>query len=244
MKKRILIGILLCYSLTLTQCAINKNSVVTMNFNVVEPSVALLEQEGEEGENEEGNKEDKPNNEITDNRVVEGLGEHQFGFNLDSVVFLGDSRLQGLSSYGYVKNENLVISNEADCSWALNQIETIKAKNPKMIFVGVGLVDVLNSKKSKFKSDYKKLLKELNKAFPDITIGAMTIPMVGDNALEENKKYKEIDEFNKVIRDVSKGKPLLRLDLVIDKDKLSADGVSFHSKGYAVMIDTIKDIIK
>lgn len=248
MKRKILVGMLICYSLTLTQCVRNKNSVVTMNFDVVEPSINSMIEEGGESvdgeENMDGEATGDSNNEITDNRVVEGMDDHQFGFDIDSVVFLGDTRLQGLATYNYVKQENLVISNDADANWALSQIDKIKSSNPKMIFVGIGLVDVLNTSKSKFKSNYKKLIKTLYDEFPDATIGAMTIPSVSDDALASNDKYKKIEDFNKVILDVNKGKPILHLDKIIDKDDLSSDGVSYHSKGYAVMIDKIKDIIK
>lgn len=249
MKRKVLMGVLICYSLTLTQCVRNKNSVVTMNFDVVEPSISsMVDEEGEESAEVEGDKkpdgEGGSNNEIDDNRVVEGMDDHQFGFDIDSVVFLGDTRLQGLSTYNYVKQENLVISNDADANWGIEQIDTIKGSNPKMILVGIGLVDVLNTSKSKFKSNYKKLIKKLNEEFPDVTIGAMTIPLVSDEAMASNKKYENIEKFNDVIKDVNKGKPILHLDKILGKDDLSADGVSYHSKGYAIMIDKIKDIIK
>lgn len=245
--------VLLCASTLLVQCSSNKNSVVTGPFDVVEPKTVSVKSNGVDNSTGDSS--------VSNDHIVEGGASSSSSENkyadyigslgttkapLDKVVVLGDSRVAGLVVNGYLSSDRVIYSNDADSVWAKENVESIKALNPKVVFVNIGLVDCLNVSRSKFKSNYKKLLTTLQSELPDATIVSLTLPNVSTNAISSTAKYKNIESFNNIIISLAKSKKTgpVELHKILGVDSLSSDGVSFHSSGYAIYSDLIKTIIK
>lgn len=252
MRKYGIIAII-CTSTLLVQCSSNKNSVVTGPFDVVKPAVAATA-ETDSAINNTGDSAvssdrvvEGGNNNSSENRYAEYIGTlGTTKASLDEIVVLGDSRVAGLVVNGYLSSERVIYSNEADSVWVKENIKTIKELNPKVVFVNIGLVDCLNVSKSKFKSNYKKLLTSLQAELPNTTIVSLTIPNVSTDAVSGTSKYKNIESFNDLIISLAKSKKTgpVELHKILGADSLASDGVSFHSSGYAIYSDLIKTIIK
>lgn len=244
---------LICASTLLVQCSSNKNSVVTGPFDVVEPKTASVQSNGVDNSTGDSSVSDDlvveggDSSSSSENRYAEYIGSlGTTKASLDEIVVLGDSRVAGLVVNGYLSSDRVIYSNESDSVWAKENIESVKALNPKVVFVNIGLVDCLNVSKSKFKSNYKKLLTTLQAELPNATIVSLTLPNVSSDAISGTAKYKNIESFNNIIISLAKSKNTgpVELHKILGVDSLSSDGVSFHSSGYAIYSDLIKTIIK
>lgn len=172
----------------------------------------------------------------------------------EHAMFLGDSLTEGLGIYGYVKEKNVLAIKGLNLLTAKDYIKKIAKKQPKYVFVMLGIND-LNCESFSMdynEKNYRKLIEKIHKKSPDTKVYVESLLPVTSGFQKEHKQLsnKRIVKFNERLAKLSTDYDYTTyVDIhslyVNDKGnlpkKISADGYHLFSSAYEPWIDYIKN---
>lgn len=211
----------------------NKNNMPIINTNT---TTNVIEEEA----NEE-------NTQIDETNQNEQQKEKKVNFD-STVAFIGDSRTQGFIMYNGLKkvqdysyiglmvdtaiSKEFIKTNDGN---KITILEDMKNKDIQKVYIMLGLNELGWSYPQVFKLKYGELIDEIRKIKPNCTIYLQSIIPVTESKDKSDKIYnnKNVDEFNKLIQELSSEKNVKYLDvksaLVDEKgflpEEASTDGI-------------------
>ena len=211
----------------------NKNNMPIINTNT---TTNVIEEEA----NEE-------NTQIDETNQNEQQKEKKVNFD-STVAFIGDSRTQGFIMYNGLKkvqdysyiglmvdtaiSKEFIKTNDGN---KITILEDMKNKDIQKVYIMLGLNELGWSYPQVFKLKYGELIDEIRKIKPNCTIYLQSIIPVTESKDKSDKIFnnKNVDEFNKLIQELSSEKNVKYLDvksaLVDEKgflpEEASTDGI-------------------
>ena len=211
----------------------NKNNMPIINTNTTTNVI-------EEEVNEE-------NTQIDETNQNEQQKEKKVNFD-STVAFIGDSRTQGFIMYNGLKkvqdysyiglmvdtaiSKEFIKTNDGN---KITILEDMKNKDIQKVYIMLGLNELGWSYPQVFKLKYGELIDEIRKIKPNCTIYLQSIIPVTESKDKSDKIFnnKNVDEFNKLIQELSSEKNVKYLDvksaLVDEKgflpEEASTDGI-------------------
>lgn len=211
----------------------NKNNMPIINTNT---TTNVIEEEA----NEE-------NTQIDETNQNEQQKEKKVNFD-STVAFIGDSRTQGFIMYNGLKkvqdysyiglmvdtaiSKEFIKTNDGN---KISILEDMKNKDIQKVYIMLGLNELGWSYPQVFKLKYGELIDEIRKIKPNCTIYLQSIIPVTESKDKSDKIFnnKNVDEFNKLIQELSSEKNVKYLDvksaLVDEKgflpEEASTDGI-------------------
>lgn len=211
----------------------NKNNMPIINTNT---TTNVIEEEA----NEE-------NTQIDETNQNEQQKEKKVNFD-STVAFIGDSRTQGFIMYNGLKkvqdysyiglmvdtaiSKEFIKTNDGN---KITILEDMKNKDIQKVYIMLGLNELGWSYPQVFKLKYSELIDEIRKIKPNCTIYLQSIIPVTESKDKSDKIFnnKNVDEFNKLIQELSSEKNVKYLDvksaLVDEKgflpEEASTDGI-------------------
>ena len=211
----------------------NKNNMPIINTNT---TTNVIEEEA----NEE-------NTQIDETNQNEQQKEKKVNFD-STVAFIGDSRTQGFIMYNGLKkvqdysyiglmvdtaiSKEFIKTNDGN---KITILEDMKNKDIQKVYIMLGLNELGWSYPQVFKLKYGELIDEIRKIKPNCTIYLQSIIPVTESKDKSDKFFnnKNVDEFNKLIQELSSEKNVKYLDvksaLVDEKgflpEEASTDGI-------------------
>lgn len=211
----------------------NKNNMPIINTNT---TTNVIEEEA----NEE-------NTQIDETNQNEQQKEKKVNFD-STVAFIGDSRTQGFIMYNGLKkvqdysyiglmvdtaiSKEFIKTNDGN---KITILEDMKNKDIQKVYIMLGVNELGWSYPQVFKLKYGELIDEIRKIKPNCTIYLQSIIPVTESKDKSDKIFnnKNVDEFNKLIQELSSEKNVKYLDvksaLVDEKgflpEEASTDGI-------------------
>lgn len=211
----------------------NKNNMPIINTNT---TTNVIEEEA----NEE-------NTQIDETNQNEQQKEKKVNFD-STVAFIGDSRTQGFIMYNGLKkvqdysyiglmvdtaiSKEFIKTNDGN---KITILEDMKNKDIQKVYIMLGLNELGWSYPQVFKLKHSELIDEIRKIKPNCTIYLQSIIPVTESKDKSDKIFnnKNVDEFNKLIQELSSEKNVKYLDvksaLVDEKgflpEEASTDGI-------------------
>ncbi len=161
-----------------------------------------------------------------------------FAFFNDYVI-IGDSRVLGFSSYGFLP-DTYVLANTGDTVLKLsNWSDTLKKVNPKHIYISYGANDVannLNASEGGYGAIYEKQVKKILKVCPDANIYVNSIIPFGQIAYQTEPILENYQEYNDELKKMCKknGWTFIDNSEILDESLLQGDGIHFMADFYKV----------
>lgn len=227
----------------------NKNNMPIINTNT---TTNVIEEEA----NEE-------NTQIDETNQNEQQKEKKVNFD-STVAFIGDSRTQGFIMYNGLKkvqdysyiglmvdtaiSKEFIKTNDGN---KITILEDMKNKDIQKVYIMLGLNELGWSYPQVFKLKYGELIDEIRKIKPNCTIYLQSIIPVTESKDKSDKIFnnKNVDEFNKLIQELSSEKNVKYLDvqsvLVDEKgflpEEASTDGIHIDIDYCKKWLDYLKN---
>ena len=134
-------------------------------------------------------------------------GDRKDNSYYDSAVFVGSKALSGLSDYGYVKAENMLLSDEIKLSNFNSVIlsengsestvaETIMRKNADKIYIMTGLYDLDNMENADFFDEFEAFIENVKESDESIDVYIISLLPVPASAESTAALNTDIDAYN------------------------------------------------
>jgi lysophospholipase L1-like esterase len=169
----------------------------------------------------------------------------------DSIVFLGDSLIARCNWNELFGNDKIINRGiDSDTTFGvLNRMKQITDKNPKSIFIMIGINDIKNNVDlTESISDYEKILLTIRKDSPDTTIYIQSILPVNESL--QSCRNSNIVAFNTQLKSLSQKHDAHYVDLYqlysINNSLLpnvTYDGIHLNGNGYTIWKDAIKEYV-
>lgn len=121
----------------------------------------------------------------------------------EDYVVIGDSRAVGFDYHGFLEDDRVLAEGGATIANIAGYMDTLKALDPKEIFLCFGLNDVsigFWDTPAEYVADFSDILSQLKTEFPDATIYINSTLIARDPAFEKSSKWREIPEYNEAVR--------------------------------------------
>ena len=172
----------------------------------------------------------------------------------NSIIMLGDSLTHNMIWDEAFKNTNVInrgISGNTTED-ILGGLEEVIMRNPKKIFLMIGINDLAKYiSKDKIISNYSVIIDRLINKLPNTTIYIQSILPINTNIKCLSLSNDDIEETNRLIKDIAENKNIEYIDLYKSfiKDgqlnkELTFDGVHLNAKGYTIWISSIKKYVE
>ena len=168
------------------------------------------------------------------------------------IVFFGDSIVRGgefQKRFENVKIVNLGCSGDT-LSGMISRVSTVKALNPKKIFVMGGINGLTDYNINKSLVTYKKLIDEIKNNLPNASIYIHSLLPISKNKEKQICKNKTIINLNNELRKYSENKDIQYIDLydLYSKNgkinpELTVDGIHLKQEAYCIWMNEIEKYI-
>ena len=168
------------------------------------------------------------------------------------IVFLGDSITRGSNFHKRYPNKkiiNLGLSGDT-LSGMLTRVQTIKAFNPKQIFILGGINGLTNLNIDKSIKTYSRLLKKIKSSIPDAKIYVQTVLPISKAKEKNICKNKTIIIFNKMLSELATEYGVVFIDLHTSyftdgvlNPELTVDGLHLYPFAYDKWENILDDYI-
>lgn len=131
-------------------------------------------------------------------------------------VFIGDSISNGLSYYKHLHPDTVIAKLGQNIKKSIEKIPEVKKKNPKHIFIMLGMNDSVYVKDvAKFKNGYVDLIEKLQASLPNAKIYIESILPVDAKNEKATKRIsnEKINTFNNTLNEIATEKKLSFIDL-------------------------------
>lgn len=181
---------------------------------------------------------------------------------IDDCVFIGDSIVYGLSSYGVVPSSNVFASVSMSVSKAetekidtqygsVTAIEAVTQMQPKIIYIMLGSNGAAYMSASEMYQSYQAFLNKVRLASPDSEVYIISTPPVTfakESSVESPIKNSDIDSLNEKLLEYADSNGIHFLDLnsalkdssgYLPAESAENDGMHFKYSTYETFIDYI-----
>jgi hypothetical protein len=157
-------------------------------------------------------------------------------------AIIGDSRVLGFSSYGYMNSAYVLAESGADVTYMEDYVSSIKNLQPKYIYIAYGIND-LGRQIGKWdgQDGYGSVVEEevdkLLEVDPEANIIINSIIQATPEAVENSPLWASVDEYNQELQELCEKRGWTYVDnsTICDygnADIYQADGVHFYSGFY------------
>lgn len=165
-------------------------------------------------------------------------------------IFVGDSITEGFAFNEILPEESVIAGAGATAGFTLDDIDDLLEKKPDKVFIMFGSIDILmpvDDPEELFRNDLRKLLNRIKEDQPDSKVYLQSITPVTEDALKEEPRYKELDEYNKIVKDVANKLSVQYVDLrpLVEKnpDLYAEDGIHFKKGFYLLWLEELSKLI-
>lgn len=161
-------------------------------------------------------------------------------------LFIGDSISNGLLYYKHLSPENVMAIPGQSIKTTRKKLDDIKKKNPKNIYIMLGMNDSTYTELDAFKNAYAALVEEIQANLPNTKIYLQSVLNVNPKNEKATARISnaKIDSFNDAIAAIAKDKSLKFIDLRPFLQKNPAfyepDGVHVNVKFYRTWLQFIQ----
>lgn len=190
-------------------------------------------------------------NKTAGNEIVgkDATGENDVTAQFKNSVFIGDSITEGFTFNEILPSENVMAGAGATAGYIYEEyMDDLAEKNPDNVFIMLGSDDMLmpvDDPKALFKSDMTKLIDKIKEEVPDAKIYLQSITPVTQEALNSDGRYKIMDEFNELIRELADKLSVNYVDIAAiineNPDLFAEDGIHFKKEFYQLWLDKLAE---
>lgn len=178
-----------------------------------------------------------------------GLVDSAYQELFQDSVFFGDSITEGLSFHDVLQEENVLAGAGKTAEFALQDMDELTKRDPERIFIHLGSDDILwptDNPKAYSMKNYAKLIGTIKEKLPQAKITLLTVTPVTAEAEQKEPRYKNINDYNKGLKELADEKNIGFVDLSPifsngSNDLYDSDGIHFKPEFYARMLDLLKD---
>ncbi|MEG6615989.1 GDSL-type esterase/lipase family protein [Peptococcaceae bacterium 1198_IL3148] len=164
----------------------------------------------------------------------------------ENSVFVGDSITAGFAVNEILPEERVIAGAGATAGFIYDDVDDLVAKNPDNVFIMLGSLDVLmpvDNPKELFRNDLAKLVDKIKEELPDSKIYLQSITPVTQGALDQYPRYKEIGEYNEIIKELADQLSVNYVDIGVlvneNTDLFAEDGVHFKKEFYHLWLNKL-----
>ncbi len=163
--------------------------------------------------------------------VKSGIATSKYRGIFDNCVVVGDSITEGLVSYDFLDEGQVVHKVGASIRNDETMFSTASAAHPKAAFFSFGMNDMgnYNGDEEAFVDRYRELLKGFSKASPKTEIYVNSISTPSASARKDNRSLKNYKKFNSVIRKMcsEEGYPYIDNNYILEEhpEYYAKDGI-------------------
>ncbi|MEL7565806.1 MAG: SGNH/GDSL hydrolase family protein [Dehalobacterium sp.] len=158
-------------------------------------------------------------------------------------VFMGDSITEGFAVNEILPKEWVIAGAGATAGFTYDDIGALVEKKPDYVFIMLGSDDMLmpvDDPKELFRNDLTKLINKIKEELPDCKIYLQSITPVTQEALRQEPRYKRIEEYNKLLKELAGKLSVNYADIGAlakeNPDLFAEDGVHFKKEFYQLWL--------
>lgn len=183
---------------------------------------------------------------------------------MESLLFIGDSRTNGLGNYGFIKKENIYavdglshIGAQTERFIKINNSknmtieEAIAIRQPERAMIGFGINGVGFMDEKTFINEYEKFLRSLKEKSPSTEFIVQSILPVSSGYERSNPEInnEKIDQYNEQLADLAEQLDMAYFNLApamkdeknaLKKEHNAGDGIHLSKNAYEVIVEMIK----
>lgn len=163
-------------------------------------------------------------------------------------VFIGDSITEGFVINEVLPKECVIAGAGATAGFTYDKIGALSKKKPDNIFIMLGSDDMLWPKgdpKVLFENDLTRLIKKIKEEVPNSKIYLESITPVTQEALNQEPRYKNINEYNELLKELAGKLSVNYVDigaLVKENPNVFAeDGIHFKKEFYQLWLNKLSE---
>ncbi len=164
-------------------------------------------------------------------------------------VFMGDSITEGFAVNEILPNEAVMAGAGATAGYIYEEyIDDLAEKKPDKVFIMLGSDDMLmpvEDPKTLFETDLTKLINKIKEDVPDAKIYLQSIAPVTQEALKQESRYKGIDEYNELLKELAGRLSVNYVDIGAlaknNPDLFAEDGVHFKKEFYQLWLNKLSE---
>lgn len=176
--------------------------------------------------------------------------EKDVGVDFENSVSIGDSITEGFAFNEILPRESVIAGAGTTAGFIYDDIDILSEKKPDNIFIMLGSVDILmpvEDPKELFRNDLTKLINKIKEDVPESKIYLQSITPVSQNALEEDSRYKGLEEYNEIVKEVADELSVNYVDireLVQENlDLYAEDGIHFKKEFYQLWLEKLSELM-
>jgi lysophospholipase L1-like esterase len=161
-------------------------------------------------------------------------------------VFIGDSITEGFTVNEILPKECVIAGAGATAGFTYPEIGGLAEKKPDHVFIMLGSDDMLWPKgdpKALFENDMTKLIKKIKEELPNTKIYLESITPVTQEALKDEPRYKNIDDYNTLLQGLANKLSVNYVDIGVlakkNPDLYAEDGVHFKKEFYQLWLEEL-----
>lgn len=165
-------------------------------------------------------------------------------------VFIGDSITEGFAVNETLPKECVIAGAGATAGFSYDDVNALVEKKPDNVFIMLGSCDLLmpvDDPEALFRNDLTKLIKKVKEELPDSKVYLQSITPVTKEALKEEPRYKKIEEYNQILKELADKLPVNYVDigsLVQENPDLYAeDGIHFKKEFYPLWLEKLSKLM-
>lgn len=163
-------------------------------------------------------------------------------------VLIGDSITEGFVINEVLPKECVIAGAGATAGFTYDKIGVLSKKKPDNIFIMLGSDDMLWPKgdpKVLFENDLTRLIKKIKEEVPNSKIYLESITPVTQEALNQEPRYKNINEYNELLKELAGKLAVNYVDigaLVKENPNVFAeDGIHFKKEFYQLWLNKLSE---
>lgn len=168
--------------------------------------------------------------------------------NFKNSVFMGDSITEGFAFNEILAKECVIAGAGATAGFTYDDIDALAAKKPDNVFIMLGSDDMLmpvDDPKELFRNDLTKLVEKIKEELPSSEIYLQSITPVTQAALKQEPRYKRIDEYNALLKELADKLSVNYVDIgALAKETpalFAEDGVHFQKEFYQLWLKKLSE---
>lgn len=165
-------------------------------------------------------------------------------------VFLGDSITEGFTVNELLPKECVIAGAGATAGFTYEKIADLVEKKPDHVFIMLGSIDMLWPKgdpRALFEKDMTKLIQKIKEDLPGAKIYLESITPVTQEALKDEPRYKNIDDYNKLLQELADKLSVHYVDIgALAKkhtDLFAEDGIHFKKDFYQLWLKELAKLL-
>ncbi|MDD8048180.1 MAG: GDSL-type esterase/lipase family protein [Thomasclavelia sp.] len=165
-----------------------------------------------------------------------------------SSIVLGDSIAEGITDYSILTKEQCIGTRGQRIDNMSSTFDSIKATNPKHIFLNYGMNDItyVLGNADKFYNNYKTTVEMIKKALPTAKIYINCLLPVSSSIVSKKPSYKKYNDFNAKLKQLSKEEGCTYIDNIeifnSIPNKYEPDGIHPTKTYYKLWVDHMMEV--